>query len=76
MGVGALYVGFVYNKTHMTWLTNVVDRASLKYLVQSGTILYQEDLATHVKQVFADLVEPDEAEKDSEDEEEEDGNDG
>ena len=69
MGVGALYVGFVYHKTHLTWLTNVVDRASLKYLVQSGTPLYQEDLATHVKQVFADLVEPGEPEQ-SDDEEE------
>ena len=71
MGVGALYVGFVYHKTHLTWLTNVVDRASLKYLVQSGTTLYQEDLATHVKQVFADLVEPDDPEQNSDDDEEE-----
>ena len=72
MGVGALYVGFVYHKTHLTWLTNVVDRASLKYLVQSGTTLYQEDLATHVKQVFADLVDADDAEQGSEDDDEED----
>ena len=66
MGVGALYFGFVYHKTHLTWLTNVVDRASLKYLVQSGTTLYQEDVATHVKQVFADLVEPGEEGDDEE----------
>ena len=76
MGVGALYLGFVYHKTHLTWLTNVVDRASLKYLVQSGTPLYQEDLATHVKQVFADLVEPDHDEQNSEDEEDEQGIEG
>ena len=73
MKVGASYLGFVYHKTHLTWLTNVVDRASMKYLVQSGTTLFQEDLATHVKQLFSDLVEPDEPEQISEDEEEHDG---
>jgi len=71
MGVGALYIGFVYNKTHLQWLTNVVDRNSMKYLTESGSYLYQEDLATHVKQLFEELVAPEEKDNDMEEEEEE-----
>ena len=74
MGVGALYTGFVYHRTHLTWLTNVVDRAAMKYITESGTYLYQEDLATHIKQVFMDLVDPEEVDADQlgdEDDEEE-----
>ena len=71
MRVGATYIGFVYHKTHLQWLTNVVDRNSLKYLTESGSFLYQEDLATHVKQLFEELVEPDGDENELEDEEDE-----
>ena len=67
MGVGAIYVGFVYHKTHLQWLTNVVDRSSLKYLTESGSYLYQEDLATHVKQLFEELVTPEEDEEEEND---------
>ena len=69
MNLGVLYVGFVYHKTHLQWLTNVIDRASMKYLTESGSSLYQEDLATHVKQVFVDLVEPGEEVEEEEEEE-------
>ena len=58
MRVGATYTGFVYHKTHLQWLTNVVDRNSLKYLTESGSFLYQADLAT--QQLFEELVAPDE----------------
>ena len=70
MRVGATYIGFVYH-THLQWLTNVVDQNSLKYLTESGSFLYQEDLATHVKQLFEELVAPDEDENELEDEEDE-----
>jgi len=47
----------------MTWLTTVVDRASLKFICESGSYLYQEDLATHLQDLFAELVEPTEDDK-------------
>ena len=52
-------------------MVDYVDRNSLKYLTESGSFLYQEDLATHVKQLFEELVAPDEDENDLEDEEDE-----
>ena len=67
MRVGATYIGFVYH-THLQLLTNVVDRNSLKYLTESGSFLYQADLAT--QQLFEELVAPDEDENELEDDEE------
>ena len=60
MAEGATYVGFVYHKTHLAWLTNVVDRLAMKFIVESGSYLYQEDLGSHVKQLFHDIVDPEE----------------
>ena len=42
----------------MSWLTNVVDRASVQFTCRAGSFLYQEDLATHLKALFADVVDP------------------
>ena len=67
MRVGATYIGFVYH-THLQWLTNVVDRNSLQYLTESGSFLYQADLAT--QPLFEELVAPDEDENKLEDDEE------
>ena len=41
----------------MQWLSNVLDRASLQYIVESGSFLYIEDLATHINELFADVLE-------------------
>ena len=59
MMLGIPYLGMVSNATHLSWLTNVIDRASLKYIVQSGHVLYQDDLASLVKDLFADVLEDD-----------------
>ena len=56
MSRGVHYVGLALNKEHMAWLTNIVDRSSLKYICQGGGILYQEDLALLLKDLFADVV--------------------
>ena len=55
--LGIPYLGIVSNVTHVTWLTNVMDRAALQFIVQSGHVLYQDDLAELVKNMFADLLE-------------------
>ena len=57
MELGIPYLGIVNNTIHLNFLANVLDRASLKYIVQSGHVLYQDDLATLVKNMFADIVE-------------------
>ena len=61
MSKGIQYVGVVTNDAHHKWLTNVIDRASLAYMCTVGNNLYQEDLATHLKEIFSDLMdqEPD-----------------
>ncbi len=54
---GTPYLGLVGCSGHMTWLANVVDRSSLKFICQSRNCLYQEDLATTLSELFADVVE-------------------
>ena len=51
---------------HLQWLSNVIDRAALKYIVETGTFLYMEDLATHIKELFADCLESFESTKEDE----------
>jgi len=54
--IGKPYLGMVANATHLNWLTNVLDRAALTFIVQSGHVLYQDDLASRVKELFQDLL--------------------
>ena len=61
---GAQYFGVVFDKTHFQWLSNVVDRASLKYICAQGGVLYQADLATHVKELFSDNIAGDDDDED------------
>jgi len=56
MARGIPYFGVCANAQHLQWLSNVLDRAALKYIVESGTFLYQEDLATHIKELFSDVL--------------------
>ena len=51
------YVGFCGHQQHMAWLANVIDRAALKFITKAGTVLYQEDLATHLQELFSDALE-------------------
>ena len=57
MSLGIQYLGLVGNPTHLTWLTNVIDREALKYICTGGNLLYQEDLAKVIEELFADVVE-------------------
>ena len=57
MSLGILYLGLVGSPNYLTWLSNVVDRQSLKYICRGGNFLYQEDLAKVVEELFADAVE-------------------
>jgi hypothetical protein len=75
MQLGIPYLGIVSSTTHMSWLTNVLDRAALQYIVQSGHVLYQDDLATLVKDMFADLLEQDDTNCQLESEEEQQNDD-
>lgn len=56
MATGIQYFGMCASAVHMLWLTIVLDRACLKYVVESGSYLNQEDLASHVKELFADAL--------------------
>ena len=66
MEAGVQYFGICQNSVHCTWLCNVLDRAALQYVCESGAHLYQEDLAAHVKELFHDML------KEGEDEENDD----
>ena len=57
MKMGAQYFGVVFDRTHFQWLSNVVDRASLKHICAQGGVLYHADLATHLKELFSDHME-------------------
>ena len=56
MAQGIPYLGMCSSQAHLQWLSNVLDRASLKYITESGTFLYQEDLATHITELFSDVL--------------------
>ncbi len=56
MAAGVQYFGVCATSQHLHWLSNVLDRAALKYIVESGTFLYQEELATHIQELFADVL--------------------
>ena len=55
---GTPYLRLVGNAQLLSWLTNVVDRASCKWMCTSGNTLYMEDLATLLSELFADVVDP------------------
>ena len=60
--MGVHYTGLVGNATQLSRLSNSIDRASMKFVVQSGSYLYEEDLATHIKALFSELVDGNEEE--------------
>ena len=53
---GLVYHGIVGNASHMGWLMNVLDRESLQYICRAGHPLYQEDLATRLKESTTTLA--------------------
>ena len=56
MELGVDYFGICRDATHLAWLGNVLDRAALTYVCEAGAHLYQEDLAEHVKELFAEML--------------------
>lgn len=56
MSKGIQYFGMCMSSCHLTWLSNVLDRACLKYVVESGSYLYQEDLGALIKELFSDVL--------------------
>ena len=56
MSKGIPYFGMCTSLHHLTWLTNVLDRVCLKYIVESGNFLYQENLSGLIKEVFSDVL--------------------
>ena len=77
MELGVPYFGMCINHQHHTWLSNVMDRMSLKYITQSGSALHMDDLASQVSDIFADMLaslqEGEEGHAVMEEEEEEEG---
>ena len=67
MILGIQYCGFCADFGHMGWLSNVIDRASVRQIVKSGTFLYQEELADELKEMFSAIVEPEEENEGQED---------
>ena len=64
MARGIPYFGICSSPHHLQWLSNVLDRTSLRYIVESGSYLYVEDLATHIQELFADVLESQATEED------------
>ena len=62
MEAGVPYFGMCINQHHHVWLSNVVDRMSLKYITQSGSELHNDDLASEVTDIFGDILSSFEAE--------------
>ena len=56
MSKGIHYFGVCTSPHHLTWFTNVLDRVCLKRIVESGTLLYQENLGGLVKELFSDML--------------------
>ena len=56
------YLGFPRDNGHQSFLANICDRASLKLITSDGSSLYSQDLASVIKETFADLLEGEEAE--------------
>ena len=56
MEKGLHYFGICRDPVHTGWLSNVLDQAAMKFLSESGSNMYQADLATHIKELFSDMT--------------------
>ena len=54
---GAQYLGVCSHTTHQTWLQNAIDREALALITESGTPLYQQELAEHIQGHYRDILE-------------------
>ena len=51
------YLGFTSSKEYCSWLCNALDLASLKYISKTGHHLFEQELSTAVKDLYADELE-------------------
>ena len=56
LALGIPWVGLCENKVHADWLGNVLDRWTLDLIVTEGCALYEQDLATLVRNHFSDAL--------------------
>ena len=63
------YAGLFRTQLHMSWWCNIIDRAAVVKVAESGSPLFVEGLSTHIEKLFAEELE------DKVDEEEVDGDD-
>ena len=54
---GTQYIGITKKPEHASWLTNVLNRASVECTTRSGTALYEQTLADCLKDHFKELIE-------------------
>ena len=54
---GATYLGVCSHTTHQTWLQNAIDKEALALITESGTPLYQQELAEHIQEQYKDILE-------------------
>ena len=50
------YRGFAYDSSHLNLLTNIIDTHALKLVTKEGSLLFQQDLATMVRDLYSDVV--------------------
>ena len=56
MELGVVYSCLTRSQEYCSWLVNVLDRAALQTICQSGSPLHQQDLAQCVREHFAETV--------------------
>ena len=56
LDLGIQYVGVCRSEPHCSWLINILNRAAVESTVRQGTALYEQDLATCLKDHFAKLI--------------------
>lgn len=56
MKLGLQYVGIVVNRDHLSWLTNSVDRCAARLIAENGSPLFQQELAEHLSEQFAEVL--------------------
>ena len=56
LALGIPWVGLCVNQVHADWLGNVLDRWTLDLIVTEGCALYEQDLATLVRNHFSDAL--------------------
>ena len=56
LNAGIHYVGICRTEQHCSWLTNILNRAAVECISRNGSPLYQQDLASCIKDHFIELI--------------------